>query len=161
MPREFQKMIRMRGTNLDGTKRVAYALTRIRGIGDRLADLVVYKTGVDKDARLGSLSEREISRIEKFLENFEKNGVPSWLLNRRKDMHTGEDIQLIGSEIELQEKADIDRMKEMDSWKGYRHRYGLKVRGQKTRTSGRTKRAIGVRKREAIKRLRQEKRQSV
>ena len=48
-------------------------------------------------------------------------------------------------------------MKRMDSWKGRRHSYGLKVRGQKTRTTGRKRRALGVRRRQAIGRLKKER----
>ena len=68
------------------------------------------------------------------------------MLNRRKDYATGQDIHLTGSDLVLTIKSDIDRMKKIKSWKGIRHALGLKVRGQRTRTTGRGGRTIGVTK---------------
>lgn len=96
--------------------------------------------------RLGYVSDGEVGRIERTIENLSENEIPSWLLNRRWDRETGEDLHLIGSEIDLQVKSDIDLMRTTSSWKGYRHSYELKVRGQKTRTTGRKRRAVGVKK---------------
>jgi small subunit ribosomal protein S13 len=59
----------------------------------------------------------------------------------------------VGSDLVLQTKADIDQMKKMKSWKGIRHTYGLKVRGQRTRTTGRKGKAIGVKKKRALRKL--------
>ncbi|MEM2571081.1 MAG: 30S ribosomal protein S13, partial [Thermoproteota archaeon] len=56
---------------------------------------------------------------------------------------TGEDKHLITSELELTQKMDIERMIKMKCWKGVRHSLGLKVRGQKTRTTGRTGPPVG------------------
>ena len=77
--------------------------------------------------------------------------MPSWLFNRQKDRETGNDIYLIGPEIDLHVKADLDLMKSMNSWRGYRHSYGLKVRCQKTRTTGRKRKAGGSGKEELLK----------
>src|SRR5574338_1682728 len=72
--------------------------------------------------------------------------IPSWFLNRRKDMDTGNNFHLITSDIEFNVRNDIEREKGMNSWRGFRHTYGLKVRGQRTRTTGRKGGAVGVRK---------------
>src|SRR5207245_8674424 len=71
---------------------------------------------------------------------------PSWFLNRRKDIDSGKDLHLITSDIEFNVRNDIEREKNMNSWRGFRHTYGLKVRGQRTRTTGRKGGAVGVRK---------------
>jgi small subunit ribosomal protein S13 len=77
--------------------------------------------------------------------------LPAWLLNRRKNLETGKDMHLISADLVLRTKMDIEQMKEIKSWRGYRHAYGLKVRGQRTRTTGRKGKALGVKKKEAAK----------
>jgi len=74
--------------------------------------------------------------------------LPNWLLNRSKDIETGRGIHQIGSELVLQTKTDIDRMKGIKSWRGFRHAHGLKVRGQRTKTTGRKGKAVGVKKKQ-------------
>ncbi len=71
---------------------------------------------------------------------------PSWFLNRRKDVETGEDKHLITSDIAFTVRNDVEREKATNSWRGFRHMYGLKVRGQRTRTTGRKGGAVGVAK---------------
>ena len=63
-----------------------------------------------------------------------------------KDPETGKDVHLTGSDLDLSVKRDIDLMKEIRSWKGERHARGLKVRGQRTKTTARRGRSIGVSK---------------
>jgi small subunit ribosomal protein S13 len=150
MSRTFRQIIRIAGTNVDGTKKLAYALTEIKGVGIRLANIIVKKAGLDQDTRLGFLSDAGVKEIENIIEKPSKNDIPSWFLNRKKDRETGNDLHLIGPDIDLQVKSDIERMKKIKSWKGYRHSHGLKVRGQKTRTTGRTQKSLGVKKKKII-----------
>ena len=147
MSTEFKPIVRLAGRDLDGTRKVAYALTQIKGINIRLADAIVKKVEVPPDKRLGFLSEAEIRKIEDAISNITNFNIPSWLLNRRKDFESGKDIHLITSDLDLKVKEDIEREEAMKSWRGYRHSYGLKVRGQRTRTTGRKGRSVGVKKR--------------
>ncbi|KYH40729.1 MAG: 30S ribosomal protein S13 [Candidatus Bathyarchaeota archaeon B26-2] len=147
MPKEFRHIVRMLGTDLNGTDKVVYALTHIKGIGIRMANAIVEKAGINPDERVGFLSEAEVRRLEAVAKDPVGHEIPTWLLNRRKDLRTGEDLHLLGSDLDLQVKADIDLMKAIRSWRGYRHAYGLKVRGQRTRTTGRTGKTVGVRRR--------------
>ena len=78
-------------------------------------------------------------------------GMPDWFLNRQKDRETGINDHLISSDLVLRTKTDIDQMKKVRSWKGFRHSHGLKVRGQRTRTTGRKGKAMGVRKKQVRK----------
>ena len=144
MPKEFQHIIRIVNTDLYGTQKVVYALTNVKGIGIKLANVIVKKANIDPKTRVGFLSETEIEKIKGILKDLKKHDVPSWLLNRTKDCQTGKHLHLIGSDLILQTKTDIDQMKNIRSWRGFRHAYGLKVRGQRTRTTGRTGKAIGV-----------------
>jgi small subunit ribosomal protein S13 len=76
--------------------------------------------------------------------------LPAWLFNRRKDAESGKDSHLISADLVLRTKVDIEQMKNIRSWRGYRHAYGLKVRGQRTKTTGRAGKALGVKKKELV-----------
>ena len=151
MPKEFQHIIRIADTDLDGTLMVDYALTKIKGVGIRLANVITEKAGINPENRLGFLSDAEVKRIKDVIENPSKYDVPGWLLNRSKDSKTGKDLHIVGSDLVLQTKTDIDQMRKIKSWKGIRHGYGLKVRGQRTRTTGRKGKAIGVKKKRVLR----------
>ena len=144
MTEGFRYIVRLIDTDLDGFKKVSYALRKIRGIGVTLGWAIARSVGVDPNRRIGELSDEELKRIEVALRGSSKLNIPSWMFNRRKDLETGRDLHLIGSDLELRIKQDIDFMKGIRSWKGWRHSLGLKVRGQKTRTTGRTGRTVGV-----------------
>jgi small subunit ribosomal protein S13 len=148
MSREFQHIIRFAGTDIKGTQPVTYALTSVKGIGIKLANAIVEKSGINPETRIGLLSAADVEKIEDITSNPTKYGIPGWLLNRRKDVETGENLHLLGTDLILQEKNDIDQMKKIRSWKGFRHSYGLKVRGQRTKTTGRKGKAIGVKKKQ-------------
>jgi small subunit ribosomal protein S13 len=144
MSREFNYIVRLHGTNIDGTKMVPYALTEVKGVGIRLARAIVKQLGLDDTERLGSLSDADVKRLESALDNPASVGLPTWMLNRQKDPMTGEDLHVLTSDLDLRNKDDIDLMRETRSWKGERHARGLKVRGQRTKTTGRTGRSVGV-----------------
>ena len=146
MSREFRHIVRVTDTDIDGSLKVGYALTKIKGVSISLANAVLKKAGINPEIRLGLLSEEQVKKIEDVLLNPARYGTPSWLLNRRKDLETGKDLHLLSSDLVLRTKMDIDLMKKIKSWKGYRHAYGLKVRGQRTRTTGRTGKTVGVSK---------------
>lgn len=151
MSKEFRHIIRIADTDLDGTLKVTEALSKIHGVGVGLSYAILRKAGIDTETRLGFLSEDETKKIEDILMDPLKHGIPKWLLNRQKDLETGKDLHLVGSELVLRTKLDIDAMKTMKSWRGYRHSYGLKVRGQRTRVTGRKGKALGVKKKAVAK----------
>ena len=150
MSREFRHITRIAETDLNGTQKVASSLSKVKGIGISMANSIVKKAGVNPEIRLGFLSEQELEKLEDVLRNPTKYGLPEWLFNRKKDMDTGKDLHLIGSGLVLQTKTDVDLMKISKSWKGYRHSYGLKVRGQRTKCTGRKGKAIGVKKKSLV-----------
>jgi len=76
-----------------------------------------------------------------------ENGIPNWMVNRPKDLRTGEDLHIIGNKLEITVKRDVDRMKKIKSYKGVRHHLKLKVRGQKTKSTGRHGLVVGVMRR--------------
>jgi small subunit ribosomal protein S13 len=148
MSREFQHIIRFAGTDIEGSQPVTYALTSVKGIGVRLAHVIIEKSGINPETRMGFLSSAEVEKIEDVIKNPKSYGIPVWLLNRRKDVDTGKDIHLLDTDLIVKTKDDIDQMKKIRSWKGFRHSYGLKVRGQRTKSTGRAGKAMGVKKKQ-------------
>ena len=147
MSREFNYIVRLHGSNLDGTKLIPYALCDLKGVGIRVSRTVVKNLGLDPSLRLGTLSDADVRRLEEMLDNPTSGGIPAWMFNRRKDSQTGKDLHILGSDLTLREREDIDIMRETRSWKGERHSRGLKVRGQRTKTTARKGRSVGVSRR--------------
>jgi len=146
MSREFRHILRVAGSDIDGTKKIVYGLTKIRGVGPSFAAAIVRAAEIKPELRMGDLSEAEVQKVEDVMRDPAKYGLPPRLFDRRKDLETGRDLHLIGADLALSTKTDIDFMKDIRSWKGTRHSLGLKVRGQHTRTTGRKGRAVGVAK---------------
>ena len=122
------------------------ALTQIKGVGYMFANSIINNLKIDSSLRIGNLSNEQIKSIENIIQNPTSSNFPSWFLNRRKDIETGEDKHLITSDIDFTVRNDVEREKATGSWRGYRHMFGLKVRGQRTRCTGRKGGAVGVAK---------------
>ncbi|MCW4046891.1 MAG: 30S ribosomal protein S13 [Candidatus Bathyarchaeota archaeon] len=150
MSQEYRHILRIMGTDMQGTLKTVYALTEIKGISLSLSNAILKKAGVNPDLRVGFLTESDVAKIEAVIREPEKHGIPAWLFNRRKDIETGKDMHLISADLVLRTKMDIDQAKEIRSWRGYRHAYGLKVRGQRTKTTGRAGKALGVKKKALV-----------
>jgi len=149
MSEGFRHIVRICGTDLDGSKKLAYGLAKISGVGINFARAVAKVAGISPDLRIGMLTDEQVKKIEEIINNPEKSGIPSFMFNRRKDLETGLDKHLYGSDLAIRWKMDIDFLKALKCWRGVRHSLGLKVRGQKTRTTGRKGKTVGVRKKRA------------
>ena len=121
-------------------------LTQIRGVGYMFANTILNVLKINPNQRMGYLSQEQIKSIEEIIKNPSTSNFPSWFLNRRKDVETGENKHLITSDIAFTVRNDIEREKTSNSWRGIRHMFGLKVRGQRTRCTGRKGGAVGVAK---------------
>ena len=121
-------------------------LSQIKGIGFMFANSLLQVLKISPHQKIGNLTTEQISSIEKIIENPKAGDFPTWFLNRRQDMETGEDMHLVTSDIAFNIRNDVEREKTLFSWRGYRHMYGLKVRGQRTRCTGRKGGAVGVAK---------------
>jgi len=143
---DFRHLVRIAGRDLDGSKKLIVAISDLRGVGYNFASVVTSGIGLDPRARLGTLSEDQVREVERAIQSAMKSSLPAWYYNRRNDPDTGETKQLLGSDLDFVIKGDVDDEKNIQSWKGVRHSLGLKVRGQRTRTTGRKGRTVGVRK---------------
>jgi small subunit ribosomal protein S13 len=139
-----KNIIRVADTNLDADRKVSRALMEIKGVGPMFANAVANVCGF-KEKLIKELAEDEIKKLEDILASPSKYGIPVWMLNRRGDPQTGEDRHLIVSTLDFARTMDINEMKKLKTYKGVRHSFGLPVRGQRTRSSFRTKgRTVGV-----------------
>ena len=152
-PKNFREKVFFRKlrSQVDGNALVEQGLTQIRGVGRRFAQAVVKISEVNPRARIGAIAEKDLNQIEEILLDPLSYGIPEWMVNRKKDFRTGDNLHVLGNRLDLQVKQDIDRMKRIRSYKGVRHRYGLKVRGQKTKSTGRHGLVIGVVRKKLIK----------
>lgn len=150
---EFKGIVRIFGTDLNGEKPVELALTGIKGIGDIMAHGIVQKIQVSPTEKLGNLPDEKITEIEYILKNPQESGLPSWMLNRRRDYDTGKDIHLVGPELIISLREDLNRLKKIRSYRGIRHELGLPVRGQRTKSSFRKGRTLGVSRRKTKEKL--------
>ena len=140
---DLQYFIRIGQTDLDGTKSVERSLSELNGIGRRTARIIAEEADVDRTATFGALEQDVIDEVVELVENY-ADEVPDWLNNRQNDFYTGETTHEIGNDLQLTRQHDINRMKMIDSYRGVRHKRGQKVRGQRTKSTGRTEGTIGV-----------------
>src|SRR5260370_7263588 len=111
MSREFRLLLRVLGADVDGTKKVPFGLSRIRGVGPNFAQAVVKVARISPEARIGGLSEAEISRLEDIIKDPAKHGIPSRMFNRRKVIKSGRHISFVKPDPTLRTKYDIDLIK--------------------------------------------------
>ncbi len=145
---EIRKIVRFLATDINGELSVSRSLRRIPGISFMLTNAILQKTGIDGKKKLGAMTETEIKTLEAFVKSLgkENSELPMWIMNRRKDIETGTNVHVHGSELQFKKMEDINMLKRMHAYKGVRHEFGLPVRGQRTRSSFRTQKTVGVAK---------------
>ncbi|HEV2317427.1 MAG TPA: 30S ribosomal protein S13 [Thermoplasmata archaeon] len=144
----FRYIVRLAGSDLDGRRSTALALTGVRGIGPRIAEVTCRMAGVNPAEMIGNLPEATVEGIEQVLGSLPTR-LPGWMVNHPVDYATGEAHHYIGPDLETSGRDDVNLMRMVRSYKGVRHERGQKVRGQRTRSNGRTGMAAGVLKKAA------------
>ena len=134
------------GNDIPGERKILLGLTQIKGIGYNFATAILDTLKINTNSNIGNLSDSDVQAIEKLISDPVGGNFPTWFLNRRKDIETGANLHLLTSDIPFTLRNDIERERITASWRGYRHLNGLKVRGQRTRTTGRKGGAVGVAK---------------
>lgn len=143
---EIRKIVRLMATDIDGNLNLGRALRKIKGVSFMLSSSVCKITAMDPMRKIGSLSDEELKLLE---ENIKKPNAPVWMLNRRRDMETGENLHITGANLDLRKREDINVLRRIRAYKGIRHELGQPVRGQRTRSTFRTQRSVGVSKKAA------------
>ena len=133
----FQFILRVLNTNINGKQKIMYAMTAIPGVGRRMANVLCKKAEVDLNKRAGQCTPEEIERIVAVLQNPRQLKIPDWMLNRNKDLKTGKTTQVYSQSLQNSLREDLENLKRMRAHRGLRHYWGLKVRGQHTGTTGR------------------------
>ena len=110
-------MARIAGVDLPRDKRIEIGLTYIYGIGRKTADDIINATGVDPDTRVRDLTEDDISKLREYIDH---NCIVEGDLRRNKAL-------------------DVKRLIDIQCYRGIRHRKGLPVRGQRSKTNARTR----------------------
>ena len=141
-----KKIVRLLSTDIDGDMNVMTALRKIKGIGFMFSNAVCLKSGIKAERKISELSSDELKKLETVIKSAD---FPSWMLNRRKDIKTGKDMHLTGSEIDIKKREDINLVRRIRAYRGIRHELGLPVRGQRTRSSFRTNKTVGVSRKSA------------
>lgn len=142
---EFGELIRLADKDIKGNVSVYMALTHVRGIDFMMANAICSILNLDREAKCGYLTQEQIGKIEDVMKHPEKYGIPAWLYNHRKDIETGVDKHLVASDLRLQNEMDIRFLRRIRVYRGVRHAKGSKkVRGQRTRSTGRKGGIIGV-----------------
>jgi small subunit ribosomal protein S13 len=116
-------MARIAGVDIPPQKRVVISLTYITGIGRTTAEKIVKMANTNPDARVKDLSEEEVARLRQIIDR----------LAASKEV-------LIEGDLRREVATNIKRLVDIGSYRGQRHRRGLPVRGQRTRTNARTRR---------------------
>jgi len=96
--------------------------------------------------RAGEMTAEEVERLVTIIQNPRQFKVPDWMLNRKKDIKDGKFSQAVSNTLDMKLRDDLERMKKIRAHRGLRHYWGLRVRGQRTKTTGRKGRTVGVSK---------------
>ncbi len=115
-------MARLVGIDLPNNKRIEVALTYIYGVGRSRSSQILEKTGIDKDTKVKELTETDLTKLRESLSKMQLEG-----------------------DLKREVTLNVKRLTEISCYRGVRHRKGLPVRGQRTKTNARTKRG-GIRR---------------
>lgn len=132
---EVKYIVRIYNTDLNGEKPLFHGLTKIKGVGVMTANMVCNLLNLDRNKKVGLLSDEEVEKINNFLKDPKSHGAPSWMMNRRKDYETGEDKHLLTTDLQLVKQDDIKRLRKIKSYRGTRHGLRLPLRGQRTKSN--------------------------
>ena len=136
---EFREIRRLGDKDIRGNVPMGHALTKPKGSSYMFANAVCKVLNLDIKRKCGDYTVKEVEKIEDVIRNPAKYNIPTWLMNRRRDRETGEDKHILSSDLDLTKQFDIRFMRKVKSYKGVRHAVGAKkVRGQSTKSTGRT-----------------------
>jgi len=143
--KDLKYFVRVRNTDLDGTRSVQIALTKIPGIGRITARAISSLAKVNPLDTMGKLDDAGVDRLRQVVDAYGPQ-VPPWMLNRPADPYTGEGKHLLSTDVLIGKEDDVNRMRKIRCYRGIRHETGQKVRGQRTKSTGRNGTTVGVKR---------------
>lgn len=145
-----ESIVRLAGKDINGGYPIMKALNQVKGIGLNMArnlSLVAdSKLGIKQNTTIGSLNEEQMEKLEGIIKDPAKFGIPSFLFNKQREPESNKDMHLVGTDLIVKVKQEIEAEIKKQSYRGFRHQYGQRVRGQRTRSTGRSGDTIGVMK---------------
>jgi len=182
MSPDFQHILRVLNTNIDGRRKVMFALCKIQGIGRRFSNLICKKAEVDPHkrcvaspgagcglvcftwlavpgsaarrlftpncgpslCRAGELTQDEVEKLVAIIQSPKQFKIPEWFLNRQREWKTGKTMQAFSNNLAAKLREDLERLKKIRNHRGLRHYWGIRVRGQHTKTTGRRGKTMAV-----------------
>jgi small subunit ribosomal protein S13 len=148
VPKTKKGIVRIAGKDMGGEVKMKNAVFRIRGIGHSLKNAVTSiihkKLGIEPDFMIGNLSDEQIENVDKLLFSLSDKDFPHFLMNRQGDAYSGEGKHLIMNDLAFALRNDLEFKKKSRTWQGFRASKGKKVRGQRTRNTGRHGLTMGV-----------------
>ena len=145
---DFNYIIRLADSDVDGLSRIGMGLTSVKGVGARTALAICEIAGVDKNKLGGHLTDAEQDKIREAIDSYPTK-VPLWMLNRQRDIETGDELHLFSMDVSMTQDDDIARLRATKAYRGLRHAARKRVRGQRTRSNGRTGLTLGVQRKKA------------
>ena len=149
--KSYASIVRIVQTDIPGNKRILTGLTYIKGVSWSISNAICKILELDPNKKISELNEGEIMKIADFLKNPK---LPEFLVNRRNDLDSGEDVHLITNDLDMKKEFDIRRLKKIRSYRGLRHAFGHPSRGQRTRgnfrTKGKKKTVVGVKSKKGV-----------
>jgi len=141
-------IVRIIGTDVDGTLPIRRAIWKIKGVGfsfgNAVCKVLTMQFNWNINDPIGNLTDENLALLEDIIRNPAKYKIPHWMFNRRKDIEDGKDYHLVGNDLTMKIEFDIKREIELRTYRGWRHMLGQPVRGQRTRSHFRKGRAVGV-----------------
>ncbi|KAG5567572.1 hypothetical protein RHGRI_002943 [Rhododendron griersonianum] len=110
---EFQHILRVQNTNVDGKQKIMFALTSIKGIGRRFSNIACKKADIDMNKRAGELSMQELDNLMTIVANPRQFKIPDWFLNRKKDYKDGKFSQVTSNALDMKLRDDLERLKKI------------------------------------------------
>ncbi len=143
-----ERLVRILSKDIEGRMKLYAGLTKIKGVSWALSNAVCKSLKIDKNKTIGTLTEDEIQKISDFIKDPK---LPHYLMNRRKDIETGDEKHLTGTDLDLRKDFDIKKLKKIKSYRGLRHLSGQPTRGQRTKAHFRSnrKKGSGIKKKAA------------
>ena len=131
-----RKIVRIADTDLDGSRKVRDLLRSITGISFSYSNALMRALKIPDDKKLQDMDSKELDELKEALNNPFKYKIPHWIFNWRRDESTGLDSHLLSNELKSKTTMHIQKIKTSRSYRGYRHSFNYKLRGQKVKSRG-------------------------
>ncbi|XP_038952408.1 small ribosomal subunit protein uS13-like [Rattus norvegicus] len=126
---KFQHILPVLNTNIDGQRKIAFAITAVKGVGRRYAHVVLRKADIDLTKRATQLTEVEAERVITIMQNPRQYKTPDWFLSRQKDVKGGKYSQVLANGLDNKLCEDLELLKEIRAHGGLCLFWGFRVRG--------------------------------